>query len=104
MIQIRLQDKDRLIQLAEKHFSTSIEIWVYGSRINGTSHSASDLDLVVKDDQDFHWEEFTNFEEAIRESNIPILIDLKLWSRIPDNFQQNILSNYVLLFSTLNKN
>lgn len=44
-----LRDKDR--RTLCEIFETSplpIEVWAYGSRVNGTAHDASDLDLVVR--------------------------------------------------------
>ena len=44
-----LRDKDRqaLLQIFSST-KTPMEIWAYGSRVNGTVHSGSDLDLVAR--------------------------------------------------------
>ena len=38
-----------------------------------------------------------NFKEMIKESNIPILVQVLDWNRIPKSFHDNILKNYVTL-------
>ncbi len=45
-----LRDKDRAITLriAQQTLSDSVAVWAYGSRVNGTAHESSDLDLVLR--------------------------------------------------------
>ena len=96
-----------MINLKEKHlqilleifegYCPKAEIWAYGSRVHGDSHSGSDLDLVVKsfnDESKKLWE----LRELCRESNIPFLIDLHAYDELPQSFQQEILKNYVVIF------
>jgi len=63
----------------------------YGSRVNGTAHSGSDLDLVIceKDGNQIHSELFSFLYNKIKDSNIPILIELRDWTKIPDSFKIN---------------
>ncbi len=103
---LREKDRIRIIALAEKCFQSPIEIWAYGSRVNGDSHEGSDLDLVIKskNDEPIDWHELENFQEALRDSNIPILVEPKDWHRIPLSFQKNILRKYEVLFSNIELN
>jgi len=73
------------------------EIWAYGSRVGGDAHEGSDLDLVVKD---FHSQSAYLYElrELLRESNIPFLIDINEFDKLPDSFQKEILKNYVVIY------
>ena len=41
--------------------------------------------------------ELTDFELAVAESNIPILVQIFDWARIPESFHKNILNNYEIL-------
>jgi len=61
--------------------------------------SASDLDLVIlaKNEQPIDIEQFVRFKERLINSNIPILIQVMDWNRMPISFRDNILSNYVEL-------
>ena len=80
----------------------SVEIWAYGSRVDGTAHETSDLDLVLrsKDLKPIPTMELTDFELAVAESNIPILVQIFDWARIPESFHKNILNNYEILKPT----
>ncbi|MGE5520618.1 MAG: nucleotidyltransferase family protein [Candidatus Dadabacteria bacterium] len=69
-----------------------VEIWAYGSRVKGTAHDGSDLDLVImsKDGKKIPMNILMELKEKIRESNIPILVELFDWARLPESFHKNI--------------
>ena len=69
------------------------EVLAYGSRVNGTSHEASDLDLVARNpaDPDQPLPGMVDLREAFSESNLPILVDILDWARIPESFRQKIM-------------
>ncbi len=75
-----------------------IEVWVYGSRINGTSYKMSDLDLVLRgrDLEPIDVTILAAVRNAFSESNIPILVDVLDWAQIPESFRQEILTDYMV--------
>ena len=79
-----------------------VEVWAYGSRINGTAHEGSDLDLVVRsaDLKRLPPDVFVELCEKIRESPIPILVELRDWAMLPESFHRNIEQQYEVLFSS----
>lgn len=96
-----LRDKDR--QALLNIFSLvdcSIEVWAYGSRVNGNAHDGSDLDLVIRTPnlEKLPIETFLEIKERIKESNIPILVDIFDWARLPESFHQNIESQHEPLY------
>ena len=96
---LREKDKIQLINIATQTIKTPSQIWAFGSRVNGDAHDTSDLDLVIisNNNQKLDIDEFINFKEAIRDSTIPILIQVLDWNRIPKSFHQNILEDYEIL-------
>lgn len=80
--------------LIKKHLPDA-EVWAYGSRVTGQSHEASDLDLVVLNADDCIKVE--TFREALRSSNIPILIDVMDWQRIPQSFKDEINRKHIVI-------
>ena len=98
-IKLPIKYKKQIIRLFEKHVS-DIEIWAYGSRVSGDCHSASDLDLVLRSSQlnKIPVEKISALREAFTESNIPFLVELRDWARLPNSFKKEIESNYVVLF------
>ncbi len=93
---IRPQDKQEIISIAKKTLNQPLKLWAYGSRVNGEAHDGSDLDLVLitKDGEKVDISEYMDFKEALQDSNIPILIQILDWNRIPESFHENILANY----------
>lgn len=61
--------------------------------MNGTAHEGSDLDLVVRNPADLSHPQpdMSELREAFSESNLPILVDLLDWARIPESFRQEIV-------------
>jgi predicted nucleotidyltransferase len=75
------------------------QVWAYGSRVNGDHYDASDLDLVVHFLSDKAQEPFrlSAVREAFSESNLPIIVQLVDWDRIPKSFRDEILAGYVVV-------
>ena len=84
--------------LLRKHLP-DVEVWAYGSRVNGRSHDGSDLDLVLRGLalKEIPSGQLGDFEEAVRESNIPFLIEARDWARLPERFHREIERDHVVL-------
>lgn len=95
MLDIREKDYKTLCIIAKECFKIPIETLAYGGRVNGNSHDASDLDLVIRttDLAPLDFRELFNFQEQLQESNIPILVQVMDWNKIPGSFHNNILKN-----------
>jgi predicted nucleotidyltransferase len=101
---IREKDKDCLLDI----FSSSpipIEVWAFGSRVNGTAHDGSDLDIVIRTKglKPLPLEVYAEITSKIKNSNIPILIELREWTRLPETFYKNITANYEVLYDGINQ-
>ena len=77
-ILIRERHKEMLLRLIDEHLPDSIQVIAYGSRVDGTAHDASDLDLALKSTSGAPVERdlFLAFVEAVKYSNIPFLVDI----------------------------
>ena len=89
-------DELLLLQTLLKKHLPDIEVWAYGSRVNGKPHFASDLDMVA-----FAGPEqalaITELREALEESSLPFRIDLFVWDQLPENFRKVIREKYVVV-------
>ena len=89
--------RDQLEALLREHVP-GVEVWAYGSRVNGESHEGSDLDLALRGpaleplDGGFY-----DLLEAIEKSNIPILVQAHDWARLPESFHREIERDYLVL-------
>jgi len=75
------------------------EIWAYGSRVHGDCHDTSDLDLVARNPEALTkpCPELADAVEAFSQSNLPIMVQITDWARIPKTFHEEILAGYVVL-------
>lgn len=83
------------------NYCPNAEIWAYGSRINGKSHSGSDLDMAVID---FNSKDKSIYElkNLLSESNLPFLTDINLFDTLPDSFKTEIKNNYLKIYPVKN--
>ena len=96
---LRLQPKHRRVleALLREHLP-DVDVWAYGSRVSGKSHDGSDFDLVLRGPglQEIPIRQLGDFEEAVRESTIPFLVEARDWSRLPKRFHQEIERDHVV--------
>lgn len=99
MLNLRSKDLKHIHEIAQDCLPTDIEIWAYGSRVNGNNHEASDLDLVLRGPklEPIKLEILATFKDKLSQSNIPILIQVFDWACLPQSFHKNILENYHVL-------
>ena len=84
--------------LLREHLS-GVEVWAYGSRVNGRGHGGSDLDLALRapDLRKLPAGQLRGFEDAVRESSIPFLVEARDWARLPERFRREIERDYVVM-------
>jgi uncharacterized protein len=75
------------------------EVWAYGSRVNGSGHDGSDLDLIVRqpDALDQPQKQMAALRDALSESNLPMLVDVLDWARLPESFRDEIQRQHVIV-------
>ena len=95
--------REQLEALLSKHVP-GVEVWAYGSRVNGESHDGSDLDLALRGpaleplDGGYY-----DLLEAIEKSNIPILVQAHDWAMLPESFHREIERDYVVVQKEANQ-
>lgn len=91
MLTLRPKDRARVIEII-RHYLPDVEILAYGSRVHGACHDGSDLDLALHgpDAQPLPPSVLGTIIEELRESNIPILVEVRDWARLPESFQAEI--------------
>ena len=91
-----------LIEALLREHLPGVEVWAYGSRVNGRGHDGSDLDLVLREPglKEIPTGELRDFQDAVRDSTIPFLVEARDWARLPERFQQEIERGYVVLAET----
>lgn len=75
------------------------EVWACGSRVRGQSHPGSDLDLVVRNPGDLDRPQpgISLLRSALRESDLPFLVEVIDWARLSPAFRDETSRAYVLI-------
>ena len=90
--------REEIEALLHKHLP-GVEVWAYGSRVNGRSHDGSDLDLVLRGPKlaEIDISRLADFVEALQDSTIPFLVEARDWARLPESFHREIEREHVAL-------
>ena len=93
--------REQLDALLREH-APDVEVWAYGNRVTGGNHEGSDLDLVLRGSslEPIPARVVAGLTEALERSNIPILVQVHDWARLPENFHREIERDYVALVPT----
>ena len=98
-----LPERHRItIEALVREHLPGVEVWAYGSRVNGRSHEGSDLDLILRGPnlEEIPADPMADFIEALRESTLPFLVDARDWVRVPERFRREIAREHIVLVAT----
>lgn len=75
-----------------RRYAPDAEFLAYGSRVNGSAHAGSDLDVAVRNPREPERQTpaLSALRAALDDSDIPILIDVHDWALLPENFRREI--------------
>ena len=90
--------RKEIVALLHKHLP-GVEVWAYGSRVNGRSHDGRDLDLVLHSPQlaEIDASQLAEITESFGKSTVPFLIDARDWVRLPESFHWELERAHVVM-------
>jgi predicted nucleotidyltransferase len=77
MIDVTPEQLEIILGMVSQFFP-DCEVWVFGSRYNGTAKHYSDLDLALVGQSKLDWRRLAELKEAFQESDLPFRVDLCL--------------------------
>ena len=89
----------RMIEAVLAEHVPDAEVWAYGSRVDGTHYEGSDLDLMVRGPglADVPLLCLDALTDGFGASDIPILVEVHDWARVPDAFREEALRKHVVV-------
>ena len=97
-LDLQPQHLNGLLAVLNRHVPEA-DVWAYGSRVIGTSHEGSDLDLVLRNP--IHLDQpqanIYRLRSALADSNLPMSVEVLDWARLPTAFRAEIERHYILL-------
>ena len=73
------------------------EVWVFGSRMKGTSKPYSDLDLAIITQQPLSLDILAALTDAFSSSDLPWKVDIVDWATTRDTFRRIIEAQHIVL-------
>lgn len=100
---IKLKQKyiDEIKEIFKRNISDTnkFDVFIFGSRVNGTSTKLSDIDIGIEGDMELAAETKLDLEESLDNSNIPYFWDLTDFnSKLFENFKKEAKSNSIYLW------
>lgn len=78
------------LKLIKSFFPDDFNVYLFGSRINGTWHTYSDLDICIKNRDKIDLSVMSFVREKFENSNLPFMVDIIDYHRCNTNFQKLI--------------
>jgi predicted nucleotidyltransferase len=96
---IDLPEADRTIlrALLRAHLPAGTQVWVFGSRANGTARRYSDLDLALEGASPLTLDVLGRLSDALSESDLTIKVDLVDLRAIDPAFRRRIEAEIIAL-------
>jgi predicted nucleotidyltransferase len=90
-------DRTILLTLLRAHLPLGTQVWVFGSRVNGSARRYSDLDLALEGSSPLTFDLIGRLSEALSESDLTIKVDLVDLRVIDPAFRRQIEAEIVPL-------
>lgn len=83
-----------LVRKILRVFASGRTVWIFGSRVTGKIHPASDIDLAIMGDKPLSLSEEGDLRYAFEASRLPYRVDLVDWARTSESFRKIIEANH----------
>jgi predicted nucleotidyltransferase len=91
-----------LMTIIDAHIPNA-EVWAFGSRVKGTNHRGSDLDVVFISPPILSLAQMAHLREALSESDLPWAVDIVEWGRCSATFRAIIQAQYQIIMPNQTK-
>ena len=80
-----------------KDYYKNYSFYYYGSRIKGTYNKTSDLDILIKGEQEMPLSDLVELKERMDESKLPYIVNFTDYNSIDEKFYNLIKDDLVLI-------
>ena len=89
----------RVLEALLREHLPKVEVWANGNPVTGVGHDRSDLNLVLRGPgmEEIPADRLRHFEEAMRGSTIPFLVEARDWALLPERFHREIERDYLVV-------
>jgi predicted nucleotidyltransferase len=72
--------------------STTVKVWVFGSRATGRARPYSDLDILISSPTPLDWRARADLQDAFEASNLPFRVDVVEEARLAPDLAPRVLA------------
>ncbi|MDO4442130.1 MAG: nucleotidyltransferase domain-containing protein [Moraxella sp.] len=91
MTDVQLTDKElSMVQGILAVVIPSHQVFIFGSRAKGNAKPYSDLDLLIKSDDELDLMTLAELKDAFSQSDLPFKVDICEWAGLDDGFKRRI--------------
>lgn len=83
-------DLTLLRDILRAHLPPDVQVFAFGSRVQGTARRYSDLDLAIESGAALPWELITDLKQALTESDLSMKVDVIDLHAIDTGFRKRI--------------
>lgn len=80
-----------------KEYSDKYSFYYYGSRVKGTFNKTSDLDILIKGEQEMPLKDLVELKEKFDESRLPYIVNFTDYNSIDERFYNLIKADLELI-------
>ena len=92
-----------IVQRILSQYVPSLEVRAFGSRVTWNARAISDLDLALFTTEPLDFTLKAELREAFAQSNLPFRVDIVDWAATPEDFQEVIAQEYVVISRALSE-
>lgn len=80
-----------------KDYNQKYSFYYYGSRVKGTFNKTSDLDILIKGEDEMSLSDLARLKERTDKSKLPYIINFTDYNSIDENFYNLIKEDLILI-------
>ena len=98
MIRMTPREREIVGSILERRIS-GLEVWAFGSRVDGNPRPFSDLDLAIVSDQPLSLSLLAELAEDFEQSDLDFKVDLLDYGRLPPSWKARIKAHHETISS-----
>ncbi len=84
------REHDLVVSILKRHLPEDCEVFFFGSRMDGTATSTSDLDILIKGNSSIELGTLALIKEGFEESDLPFNVDVLDYHNLSGKMMDNI--------------
>ena len=89
--------EQKIINNILKEYARNYSFYYYGSRVKGAFNKTSDLDILIKGENEMPLPDLIKLKEKMNESRLPYIVNFTDYNSVDENFYNLIKNDLILI-------